>query len=133
MNRFTWIVIFCAAGCLSQGIKSVYFVMIETEPLDVDGDGRQNGISVFLLFTDRELEPVSFYDAECKAILRVYDGKNMIYEKEVFFDSSELVGRAGGGISLRLDSDSEYGDIKVIVVIAGRGEFHSEKKNVKLS
>jgi hypothetical protein len=133
MNRFIFIVIFCATGCLSQGVKGVYYVTVETEPLDVDGNGVQDGISVFLLFKDRNLEPVSFYDAECKVIVRIYDGKNMVYEKEVFFDSSELVGRPGGGIPLRLGSNSGYGDIRVIVVIAGRGEFHSEKKNVKLS
>jgi len=106
--------------------------MVETEPFDKDEDGIQEGIMIFLVFRDRELEPVSFYDAECRVVVRVY-GDGMVYEKEVLFDSSGLVGRQGGIVVLSEDVGVEYGDIVVVVTIEGRGEFHAEKKGVNFS
>ena len=133
MNRFTYIVIVCVVGCLHQGVGGVYYVTVETEQYDENGDGVLEGVVVFLMFKDRELEPVVFYDAECKVVLSVYSGGGLIYEKEVFFDSSELVGRRGGILVTGEEVGCEYGDIMVTVTIEGRGEFRSEKKNVKFS
>lgn len=130
MKRFAFILILCCMGC--QGISGVYHVTMKTEPYDGDGDGVQDGITIFLVFRDRELEPVSFYDAECTAVITVY-GDGILYEKEVFFDSSELVGKAGGGIViLSEEAGIEYGDVLVVVTIEGRGDFRCEKKNVRL-
>jgi len=133
MKRFAWILVLCVAGCFYQGVKGVYYVTMETESLDADGDGVQDGITVFLVFRDRDFNVVSFYDAECRAVVRVYDDHGLVCEKEVSFDSSELVGKAGGGIPVVVSNgDNKYGDITVVVYIEGRGEFHTEKKNVKL-
>lgn len=130
MKRFAFILILCCMGC--QGISGVYHVTMKTEPYDGNGDGVQDGITIFLMFRDRELEPVSFYDAECTAVIRVY-GDGVLYEKEVFFDSSELVGKAGGGIVILSEEVGiEYGDVLVVVTIKGRGEFRCEKKKVRL-
>ena len=133
MNRFMYIVILCVVGCLHQGIAGVYYVTVETEQYDENGDGVLEGVVVFLVFKDRELEPVIFYDAECKVVLSVYSDGEPVYEKEVLFDSSELVGRRGGIFITGEEVGCEYGDIIVIVTIEGRGEFRSEKKNVKFS
>jgi hypothetical protein len=111
-------------GCLYQGVNSVYYVTVETEPLDTNNDGLQDGVTVYLLFRDQNFEIVHFYDADCSVVITVNG-----YEKEVHFESSEMVGRAGGGIPVVLDI--EQGDISIVVVIKGRGEFHTEKKNVK--
>ena len=133
MNRFTCILILCVVGCLHQGVAGVYYVTVETESYDENGDGVLEGVLVFLMFKDRELEPVVFYDAECKVVLSVYSGGELMYENEVLFDSSELVGRRGGILVTGEEVGCEYGDIIVIVTIEGRGEFRSEKKNVKFS
>ena len=122
------ILVLLVTGCLYQGVASVYYVTIETEEIDKNGDGVQDGVNLFLVFKNREFEQVSFYDAECRATVKVYQGE-MVYEKEVLFDSSELVGRAGG-IVITCEEVSGTGDIKVLVVIEGRGEFRSEKLNV---
>ena len=122
------ILVLLVTGCLYQGVASVYYVTIETEEIDKNGDGVQDGVNLFLVFKNREFEQVSFYDAECRAIVRVYQGE-IVYEEEVLFDSSELVGRAGG-IVITCEDVSGTGDIQVSVVIEGRGEFRSEKKDV---
>lgn len=135
MKRLVCVFVFLVAGCFYQGVKGVYYVTMETEPLDVDGDGIQDGVTVFLLFRDRDFSVVSFYDAECTAVVRVYDEDGLVFEKEVSFDSSVLVGEAGGGIPVVVPEDengSMYGDITVVVIIGGRGEFRTEKKNVRL-
>ena len=124
MNRFTYIVVLCVVGCLHQGVTGVYYVTVETEPCTA-------GVTVFLVFRDRDMEPVTFYDGECTAVISVYN-TGVVYEKEVFFDSSTSVGRPGGGITILREevNNISRGDIKVIVTIKGRGEFRSEKKNV---
>lgn len=130
MKRLILIVVLLVTGCFYQGVQSVYYVTVETEAIDEDGDGVQDGVSVFLVFKDREFEPVSFYDAECRATIKVYKGDKMVYEEVVLFDSSEMVGRAGGGIVIDSEEVSGTGDIRILVVIEGRGEFRSEKKDV---
>ncbi|KYK37044.1 MAG: hypothetical protein HXS48_09330 [Theionarchaea archaeon] len=132
MKRSLCVLVLLVVGCFEQGVRGVYYVMVETEPFDKDEDGIQEGIMIFLVFRDRELEPVSFYDAECRVVVRVY-GDGMVYEKEVLFDSSGLVGRQGGIVVLSEDVGVEYGDIVVVVTIEGRGEFHAEKKGVNFS
>lgn len=117
------LLVLMGAGCVYQGVTNVYYVTIETEPLDANNDGFSDGVTVYLLFKDRNFEPVHFYDAECTAVITVNG-----YTKEVHFESSEIVGRPGGGIPVVLDC--EQGDISVVVVIEGRGEFHAEKKDV---
>lgn len=128
------VVVLCLlVGCLSQGVRGVYYVSVETEPLDENGDGIGDGITIFLVFRDRDLEPVSFSDAECVATVRVYGGNGLMCEKVVSFDSSALVGKEGGGIVIVGEEVQEnYGDVKVVVTIEGRGEFRSEKKHVRL-
>lgn len=128
MKRLVLLVLL-VTGCLYQGVASVYYVTVETEEIDENGDGVQDGVNLFLVFKNREFEQVSFYDAECRATVRVYQGDEMVYEKEILFDSSELVGRAGG-IVITTEDVSGTGDIQVFVVIEGRGEFRSEKKDV---
>ncbi len=127
MRLLILVLVVCGiVGCFQQGVKGVYYVSVETESLDVDGDGIQDGITVFLVFRNRNFEEVSFYDAECTAKIRVY-GEGLVYEKEVSFDSS------GGSFEiLSEEAGMEYGDISVVVRIEGRGEFRSEKKNVRL-
>lgn len=132
MKQMLCVLVLLVVGCLEQGVRGVYYVMVETEPFDKDGDGIQDGITVFLVFRNRELEPVSFYDAECRVVLRVY-GNGVVYEREVLFDSSELAGRQGGIVVLSEDLGVEYGDIAVVVTIEGRGEFHAEKRGVNFS
>ncbi len=127
------VVVLCLlVGCLSQGVRGVYYVTVETEPLDDNGDGIGDGITIFLVFRGRDLEPVSFSDAECVATVRVYGENGLMYEKVVSFDSSALVGKGGGIVILGEDVQEDYGDVKVVVTIEGRGEFRSEKKHVRL-
>lgn len=121
------VLLVCVTGCLSQGAKSVYFVRVETEPLYTSGV--QEGITVFLVFLDRNGEEVSFSGAESTALVSVYQN-GLVYEKEISFDSSVLVGREGGGIQVR--GVKGVGDVRVVVKVAGRGEFRSEKKKVTL-
>lgn len=132
MKRLLCVLVLFIGGCFEQGIRGVYYATVETEPFDKDGDGIQDGITVFLVFRDQELEPVHFYDAECEVIVKMY-GNGVVYEKKVLFDSSELVGRQGGIVILSKDVGIEHGDIAVVVIIEGRGEFHAEKKGVNFS
>lgn len=129
MKKVMCVVCLCVVGCLYQGVNSVYYVMMETEPYYEEGV--QEGVYVFLVFRDKNMEIVHFYDAACTGVISV-EGDGLHYEKEVVFDSSELVGRRGGILVLKEEVKSEYGDITVKVTIEGRGEFHSEKKNVKI-
>ena len=126
MKRFIWIVVLCVAGCFYQGVKGVYYVSVETELLGQDGDGMQNGVIVFLLFRDREFNVVSFDDADCTAVIKVYSSEGLVCEKEVLFSSSAMVGEQGGGIPIVV-SEGVY-DIEVVVRIEERGEFRTEKK-----
>lgn len=130
MKRFMWIVVLCVAGCFYQGVRGVYYVSMETEVLDEDGDGVQDGVTIFLLFRDRDMNVVSFGDAECTAVIKVYSSEGLVCEKEVSFDSSAMVGEQGGGIPIVME-DGVY-DIEVVVRIEGRGEFRTEKKKVKV-
>jgi hypothetical protein len=118
-------------GCLSQGVRGVYYVLVETEPYDGNGDGLQDGILVFLLFRDRELEPVVFYQADGTAHIWVYQNGEVVGEKEVSFDSSEMVGESEGGILVKT-SGKELGTVRVSVHIKGRGDFTAEKRDVAL-
>ncbi|MBU7018516.1 MAG: hypothetical protein HXS44_13475 [Theionarchaea archaeon] len=129
MRKVMCVVCLSVVGCLYQGVNSVYYVMVETEPYYEDGV--QKGVYVFLVFKDRNMEIVHFYDAECKGVISV-ESDGLRYEKEVVFDSSELVGIKGGILILKEEVKSEYGDITAKVTIEGRGEFHSEKKNVRI-
>lgn len=129
MKRLLCIVVL-VMGCLEQGVRGVYYVTVETEPYYEEG--AQEGVMVFLVFRDRDLEPVSFYDAACRVVVKV-SSDGMMYEKEVLVDSSGLVGRQGGIVIKGEDVGVAYGDVVVVVVIEGRGEFHAEKKDVKLS
>lgn len=124
------LLVLCVVGCFQQGIKGVYYVAVETEQYK---DGVQEGVTVYLVFKGRDMEPVSFYDAECRAVVKVY-GDGVVYEKEVLFDSSELVGEAGGGIVITKEEVGFTGlvDITVVVTIEGRGEFRSEKRDAKI-
>jgi hypothetical protein len=118
-------------GCLGQGVRGVYYVLVETEPYDGNGDGLQDGIIVFLLFRDRELEPVVFYQAEGTAHIWVYQEGEIVGEEEVSFDSSEMVGESEGGILVKT-SGKGLGTVKISVSIKGRGEFTAEKRDVVL-
>ncbi|MBU6999198.1 MAG: hypothetical protein HXS51_00405 [Theionarchaea archaeon] len=117
------------AGCLAQGVLGVYYVMVETESYDANEDGEQDGIIVFILFKDRELEPVVFYEAEGTAHIWVYQEGMVVGEEEVWFDSSEMVGKSEGGIPVRT-SGKGLGTVTVKVSIERRGEFTAEKRDV---
>lgn len=121
-----WIVILCVAGCFYQGVKGVYYVSVETEVLDEDGDGVQDGVIVFLVFRDRDMNVVSFGDAECTAVIKVYNSRGLVCEKEISFSSSAMVGEQGGGIPVLVE-EGVY-DIEVVVKIEERGEFRTEKE-----
>ncbi|MBU7010972.1 MAG: hypothetical protein HXS46_09800 [Theionarchaea archaeon] len=126
MKRFIWIVVLCVAGCFYQGVKGVYYVTMETELLDEDGDGVQDGVIVFLLFRDRDMNVVSFDNAECTTVIKVYNSEGLVSEKEVSFSSSAMVGEQGGGIPIVVE-EGVY-DIEVVIKIEGRGEFRTEKE-----
>jgi hypothetical protein len=118
-------------GCLIQGVRGVYYVLVETAPYDGNGDGLQDGIIVFLLFRDRELEPIVFYQADGTAHIWVYQDGETVGEEEVSFDSSEMVGESEGGILVKTSGEG-LGTVRVSVHIKGRGEFTAEKRDVVL-
>ncbi|MBU7013638.1 MAG: hypothetical protein HXS43_02305 [Theionarchaea archaeon] len=120
-----------ATGCLAQGVQGVYYVLMETDPYDGNGDGLQDGIVVYLLFRNRQLEPVVFYEGKGTAHIWVYQEGNLVGEEVASFDSSEIVGKSQGGIVVKTAAKG-LGTVTARVNIEGRGEFTAEKRDVVL-
>ena len=122
-------------------VSDIVSIRVHAVPKDWDGDGKNDGLILFITFYDNHGSTLEFTDTEYSVRIKIFgadvDSHSNIVKGELLYDfccppvrktSSYEVGLSCGGIEMYVDlSAQEWGIIEVEVEIPGVGTFSAEE------
>lgn len=122
-------------------VSDIGSISVHAVPKDWNGDGKNDGLVLYITFYDNHDDTLEFTDTEYRVRIRIFgadvDSHSNIVRGELLYDfccppvrktSSHDVSVRGGGIEMYVDlSTEEWGIVEVEVEIPGVRTFSAEE------